>query len=264
MLNFDAAIFDMDGVITRTALVHSRAWKKTFEEYLRRREKNLGEPFREFTHARDYLTYVDGRPRYAGVEAFLKSRGIHLPFGAPGDAPGTESICGLGNRKNALFSQVLDETGVDVYESTMALVGDLLKRGVKIGVATSSKNGALVLERAGIGDRFATRVDGVVSQRLGLKGKPEPDIFLKACQNLGAKSFRAVVVEDAVSGIQAGAKGRFGLVIGVARENNAAELKASGADVVVEDLAELDPDSINDLVGLKKRTNGCARPEYSQ
>lgn len=263
MLHFDAAIFDMDGVITRTALVHSVAWKKMFDEYLRHREEDFGEPFREFTHGQDYLAYVDGRPRYAGVEAFLKSRGISLPLGQPGDA-GLGTICGLGNRKDALFNRVLDEEGVRVYDSTIALIKELLRRGVKTGVATSSKNGARVLEKAGISDLFAARVDGVVSQKLRLKGKPEPDIFIQACADLGASCGRAVVVEDAVSGVQAGAKGRFALVIGVARENNAAELKANGADVVVEDLAGLSADTISELVGAKDRKKGCPLPECTR
>jgi beta-phosphoglucomutase family hydrolase len=251
-LHFDAVIFDMDGVITKTAVVHSLAWKKMFDEYLRFREKKYQEPFHEFTHADDYLSFVDGRPRYQGVETFLKSRGINIPFGKPEDEPLTETVCGLGNRKNEVFNQVLEEDGVELYESTLKLIRDLLQSGIKVGVATSSKNCVLILKKAGITNLFETRVDGVVSAKLGLKGKPEPDIFTTASDNLGTKYSRTVVVEDAVSGVQAGSKGRFGLVIGVARENNAHELKANGADVVVEDLSEITVEKINQFIQTKQ------------
>ena len=251
-MNFDAVIFDMDGVITRTASVHSLAWKKMFDEYLRHREQTHGEPFREFTHAGDYLAYVDGRPRYQGVEAFLHSRGIEIPYGDPKDAPKTETICGLGNRKNEFFNLVVEEDGVGLYDSTLRLISDLLASGIRVGLATSSKNGDFVLNKAGILHLFETRVDGIVSAQRGLKGKPEPDIFTTACANLGATPDRAIVVEDAVSGVQAGAKGKFALVIGVARENNAHELKMNGADVVVEDLAETSLEKINQWVAAKQ------------
>ncbi len=251
MLSFDAVIFDMDGVITRTAAVHSLAWKKMFDEYLRYRENKFHEPFHEFTHAGDYLSFVDGRPRYKGVDAFLKSRGINLPFGKPEDEPKQETVCGLGNRKNEFFNQVLEEEGVGIYDSTVKLIKELLGRGVKVGVATSSRNCGPILEKAGIAGLFETRVDGVVSAGLGLKGKPEPDIFTAAGDNLGVKPHRAIVVEDAVSGVQAGRKGNFGLVIGVARENNAQELKTNGADIVVADLSELTVDRMNQLIESK-------------
>jgi beta-phosphoglucomutase family hydrolase len=246
-LNFDAVIFDMDGVVTRTASVHSLAWKRMFDEYLHCREKEYNEPFREFTRA-DYLSFVDGRPRYDGVDAFLKSRGIKIPFGGPEDKSGKETVCGLGNRKNELFNRIVAEQGVEVYESTIELIKELLDKGVKVGVATSSKNCAHILERARIINLFETRVDGTVSAKLGLKGKPEPDIFITACDNLGAEYRRAVIVEDAVSGVQAGSKGKFGLTIGVAREGNSRELLANGADVVVNDLSELGVDDINEFL----------------
>ena len=253
MFNFDAVIFDMDGVITQTAEVHSLAWKKMFDEYLHFREKELGEPFREFTHADDYLSFVDGRPRYKGVETFLDSRGIQIPFGKPEDEPGKETVCGLGNRKNELFNKMLEADGVGVYDSTIKLIKELLEKGVKVGVATSSKNCALILKKTGIADLFETRVDGIVSAELGLKGKPEPDIFTTATDNLGVKHHRAIIVEDAVSGVQAGRKGHFGLIIGVARDNNAHELKTNGADYVVEDLSELDADDLNELIDSKQK-----------
>ncbi len=252
MLNFNAAIFDMDGVITKTAAIHSLAWKNMFDEYLHDRENKYHEPFQEFTHADDYLSYVDGRPRYKGVAAFLKSRGINIPWGEPADDPQKETVCGLGNRKNEFFNKSIKADGAGVYDSTIKLIKELLARGVKVGVATSSKNCVLILKKAGITNLFETRVDGVVSAELGLKGKPEPDIFTAASDNLGVKYHRAIIFEDAVSGVQAGARGKFGLVVGVARENNSQELKAHGADVVVEDLSELTVDKINELIQAKQ------------
>ena len=242
---FDAVVFDLDGVITKTALVHAAAWKKMFDEYLKSREERFGEPFREFTHAGDYLPYVDGKPRYKGVQSFLDSRGIDIPFGDPSDDPEQETVCGLGNRKNIMFNRVLDEEGVEVYESSVELIKGLKASGVRIGVASSSKNCMPVLEKAGLLHYFETRVDGVVSAEIGLQGKPEPDIFTTACDNLGVEYHRSVVVEDAVSGVQAGKKGNFGLTLGVARENNIQELFAGGADLVVEDLGDLGLEGIN-------------------
>jgi beta-phosphoglucomutase family hydrolase len=236
---FKAVIFDLDGVITKTALVHSAAWREMFNEYLKYREKKYGEPFREFTHVNDYLPYIDGKLRYKGVESFLESRGITIPYGDPEDNPDKETICGLGNKKNSFFNKVLKRDGAEVYQSTVQLIMQLKNEGVKVGVASSSKNCRAVLERAGLIKLFDTRVDGEVSAQLGLKGKPEPDIFIAACVNLECKPDSTVIVEDAVSGIQAGRNGKFALVIGIAREGNSDELKKNGADIVVEDLSEL-------------------------
>lgn len=236
---FEAVIFDMDGVITKTALTHAAAWKKMFDEYLKKREAEHGEKFVEFTHAGDYLPYVDGKPRYKGVADFLESRGIKIPYGDFTDSPGTETICGLGNRKNEAFNEVLELEGVEVYPSTVALLDELKKAGIKLGVASSSKNCKPVLERVNLLDVFDVRVDGVVSAELGLQGKPEPDIFTTACDVVGVKYANAIVVEDAVSGVQAGKKGNFGLTLGIARENNRKELEENGADFVVEDLEEI-------------------------
>ncbi len=237
---FDAVIFDLDGVITATASVHSRAWKQMFDEYLRRRETEHGEAFREFTHAEDYLPYVDGKPRYKGVASFLESRGIEIPFGDTEDQPSVETVCGLGNRKNELFNEVIAEGGAEVFETSVDLIRDLKSRGIGIGVASSSKNCRTILESTGLLDLFETRVDGVISAELDLGGKPEPDIFTVASDNLGVTYDRAVVVEDAVSGVQAGAAGNFGLVLGIAREDNAHELYVNGADMVVSDLGQID------------------------
>jgi beta-phosphoglucomutase family hydrolase len=246
-ISFKAVVFDMDGVITKTALTHAAAWKKMFDEYLLKREKEHGEAFVEFTHADDYLPYVDGKPRYKGVQSFLESRGIKIPFGDPTDSPGTETVCGLGNQKNIAFNEVLEKEGVEVYPSTVALLNELKNAGIKLGVASSSKNCKPVLERVDLLDIFDARVDGVVSAELGLQGKPEPDIFTTASDIVGVKYEKAIVVEDAVSGVQAGKKGKFGLTIGIARENNRKELEEAGADLVVEDLEE-----IGGIEGLNK------------
>lgn len=243
---FDAVIFDLDGVITKTALVHASSWKQMFDEYMRTREERFGEAFEEFTHSGDYLPYVDGKPRYKGVASFLESRGIDIPFGDPSDDPAMETACGLGNKKNIVFNKVLEEEGVEVYESSVEMLHGLKEAGVRIGVASSSKNCEPVLEQAGLLHFFETRVDGVVSAEIGLKGKPEPDIFTTACDNMGVEYHRSVVVEDAVSGVQAGRKGNFGLTLGLARENNIKELYVGGADIVVEDLGDIGLDGIND------------------
>lgn len=243
---FDAVVFDLDGVITKTAKTHAAAWKKMFDVYLKKREKEHGEPFKEFTQ-KDYLEYVDGKPRYKGVESFLKSRGIDLPWGDPEDEPGKETVCGLGNKKNEAFREVLQKKGAEVYPSTAELLKELKNAGVKLGVASSSANCKAVLEAADLEKYFETRVDGVVSAKLGLNGKPEPDIFTTACENMGVSPENSIVVEDAVSGVQAGSKGNFGLTLGVAREGNTEELRKNGADVVVEDLKE-----VNGLEGLDK------------
>lgn len=250
-LAFDAAIFDMDGVLTETASVHSRAWKQMFDEFLRRRARERGEPYHEFTHAGDYLRYVDGKPRARGVEAFLESRGIRLPLGSADDPPEAETLCGLGNRKNELFNAIIASSGVQVFASTIALIEELRAAGVRVGLATSSRNSGLVLARTRTAPLFETVVDGVVSERLALRGKPQPDIFVTACRDLGARCERAIVIEDAVSGVQAGAQAGFGLVIGIAREDNAGALRENGADVVVRDLAELGLAEINRQVLLK-------------
>ena len=154
---FDAVIFDMDGVITKTALTHAAAWKKMFDEYLRKREAEHGEKFVEFTHSGDYLPYVDGKPRYKGVQSFLESRGIDIPFGDPSDEPGKETCCGLGNRKNDAFNEVLDKEGAEVYPSTVELLNELKKAGIKLGVASSSKNCKPVLERVDLLGMFEAR-----------------------------------------------------------------------------------------------------------
>jgi len=249
---FDAVIFDMDGVITRTAATHSQAWKRMFDTYLRSLAERDGTVFREFTHAGDYLRYIDGRPRYQGVEAFLLSRGIHLPLGAPTDAPDQESVCGLGNRKNQIFNEIVETEGVGLYDSTIQLIAALQHEGVRIGLATSSRNSALILAKSGVSGLFGAVVDGLVSEKLGLRGKPEPDIFVTAAGLLGVSPARSIVVEDAVSGVQAGARGGFALVIGLARDDNAEELRHAGADLVVSDLLECPLDEIKRRIPARR------------
>ncbi len=252
---FDAVVFDLDGVITKTATVHSHAWKKMFDDYLKARSEKTGEPFREFTQD-DYLAYVDGKPRYDGVKSFLKSRNIDIPFGTPEDTPDMETVCGLGNKKNEAFNEVLRNEGIETYPSTVSLMEELKKQGIHVGVASSSKNCEAVLKAAGLEYLAETRVDGVVLAALKLNGKPAPDIFLTATKNMGVKAHRAVVVEDAVSGVAAGKNGNFGLVLGVAREDNAAALKQNGADIVVTDLAEINIEKIDDWFKNSLETDG--------
>jgi HAD superfamily hydrolase (TIGR01509 family) len=248
---FDAAIFDMDGVVTRTAAVHSRAWKQMFDDYLRLRSARGGEAFREFTPG-DYLAHVDGRPRYQGVATFLESRGIDLPPGTPDDSPGAETACGLGNCKNELFNAIIAREGAGLYESTVALIGELHASAIKVGLATSSRNSALILQKSGVAHLFGSVVDGIVSEQLGLQGKPAPDIFQAASARLGVEPDRAIVIEDAVTGVEAGASGGFALVIGLAREHNHAELRAHGADLVLADLAETNLEKINAAIRAKR------------
>ena len=252
-LTFQSVIFDLDGVVTKTAKVHAHAWKKTFDEYLGLREKRDKEPFNEFTYQYDYLNYVDGKPRYQGVNNFLESRGIHLPFGDPSDSTDKETICGIGNKKNKLFNELLQKEGAEVFESTIRLIKSLKENGIKIGVASSSKNCLPILKSVKLEHLFETRVDGVVSAELNLKGKPEGDIFVTAAKNLGTLPENSVVVEDASSGVEAGRNGGFGLVLGVARENNKSELAKYGADIVVPDLAEIDIQIINNWFSKKPK-----------
>jgi HAD superfamily hydrolase (TIGR01509 family) len=243
---FDAVIFDLDGVITQTALVHSQSWKQMFDNYLHEREEKHAEPFREFSHQEDYLPFVDGKPRYKGVQSFFDSRNIHLPFGSPEDGPEMETVCGIGNRKNIVFNNILKGEGVKVYPSTVELIHKLKEEGIHVGVASSSKNCKQVLEAAGLLHLMETRIDGVVSAELGLNGKPEADIFTTAADRMGVSYDRTVIVEDAVSGVQAGKKGNFGFVLGIARENNKQELLIGGADKVVEDIEEIGFEGIED------------------
>lgn len=237
--HFDAALFDLDGVLTDTARVHAAAWKRLFDDFLQERAAQGGEPFREFDIERDYLVYVDGKPRYDGVRSFLAAREIELPEGEEGDPPDRESVRGLGLRKDAFVKEVMDRDGVEAYPTSVVLVRRLREQGFKTAVVSSSHNCAAALESAGIADLFDTRVDGVVIDSTELSGKPAPDSFLEAARQLGVAPERTIVVEDAISGVEAGRAGGFGLVIGVARKGDAGELARHGAHHVVADLGEL-------------------------
>ena len=237
--DYDAVLFDLDGVLTRTASVHASAWKKLFDEFLEQRATQIGEPFVPFDIATDYPRYVDGKPRYDGVTAFLESRGIELPMGAPEDGPDVQSVCALGNLKDRYFLQHLEQHGVAAFEAAIALVGKLRSLEFKTAVVSSSNNCAVVLDTAGITHLFDAKVDGTDITRLELEGKPAPDAFLEAARRLGTDPSRAVVVEDAIAGVEAGRAGRFGCVIGVDRRGQALALRDAGADVVVTDLAQV-------------------------
>jgi beta-phosphoglucomutase family hydrolase len=236
---YDAVLLDLDGVITNTASLHAACWKKMFDEYLQRRATQRGEVFRPFDIDTDYRLYVDGKPRFDGVRDFLTSRGIQLPEGTPDDPPEIETVGGLGNRKNDLLHEVIEDVGVEPYEGSVKFIRQLHDQGFKIAVVTSSENCAAVLKAAKLDTFFKVRVDGHVIHAQNLAGKPAPDTYLMAANLLRVEPARAVVIEDAISGVQAGAAGNFGLVIGVARKGNAEELKHHGAHLVVNDLAEL-------------------------
>ncbi|MFV0460405.1 MAG: HAD family hydrolase [Actinomycetales bacterium] len=231
--NYKAALFDLDGVVTPTAQVHMIAWNEMFSEFLASR--GIPEPYTDS----DYFAYVDGKPRYDGVRAMLASRGIEIPDGEPDDPASAETVCGLGNRKNAVFTQVLERDGVQAYPGSVALIEHLLATGTRIAVVSSSQNAPSVLRAAGLLDKFELVVDGKLAKQNSLPGKPAPDTFAYAAAELDATNAEAVVLEDAVSGVQAGRAGDFGLVIGVDRGAGADELTQAGADVVVTDLAEL-------------------------
>jgi beta-phosphoglucomutase family hydrolase len=231
---FDAVLYDLDGVLTPTALVHMRAWQDMFSGYLALHHSDQP-PYTD----EDYFHWVDGKPRYAGVRAFLESRGIALPEGDPSDDGDELTICGLGNRKNQIFESILATEGVEAYPGSRALVEQLAERGLKQAVVSSSRNAPDVLTAAGLIGYFDTIVDGVVASERHLAGKPAPDTFLYAADLVGAPPARCVVVEDALSGVQAGRAGRFGLVIGVDRGVGAAQLLDRGATMVVADLEEL-------------------------
>jgi beta-phosphoglucomutase family hydrolase len=230
----DAVLFDLDGVITPTAEVHMHAWAEMFSAFLAQQH---AAPYTE----QDYFAHVDGKPRYDGVAALLASRGLDLPWGDPGDTPETHSVCGLGNRKNAVFGAVLARDGVQAYPGSLQLLDALEARGTRMAIVSSSANARDVLLAAGLLDRFETVVDGAVARARGLPGKPRPDTYQYAADALGVDHPRAVVVEDAVSGVEAGAAGDFALVIGVDRGAGAETLRDHGADLVVADLAELVP-----------------------
>jgi beta-phosphoglucomutase family hydrolase len=234
-----AWLFDLDGVLTQTAKVHAAAWKQTFDEFLRQRAQESGTQFVPFDDVADYDEYVDGLPREDGVRSFLKSRGIELPEGSADDLPDAETIHGLGNNKNERVLKLIHEQGVEVYEGSVRYVRAVKQAGLPRAVVSSSTNTHDVLAAAGIAGLFDAVVDGVVAQREHLHGKPAPDTFLAGAKTLGVEPANAVVFEDALAGVEAGRAGRFGYVVGVDRVGQRDALKAHGADIVVDDLADL-------------------------
>ena len=238
MDSLDAVIFDLDGVITDTASVHAAAWKRMLDQFLADRAGHEGEDQRAFS-GDDYYLYVDGKPRYDGVQSFLGSRGISLPRGDAADPPTADTVCGLGNRKDELFLALLRERGVVPFPSSTELLQGLRARGCRTAIISASRNCADVLEAAGVTGLFDAKVDGVDADELGLSGKPDPAVFLEAASRLGVEASRAAVVEDALAGVEAGRRGRFGLVIGVDRGGHGEALRERGADVVVGDLREV-------------------------
>jgi beta-phosphoglucomutase family hydrolase len=234
-----ACLFDLDGVLTQTAKVHAAAWKEMFDTYLRTRAERTGGAFVEFDAHDDYDRYVDGLPRYDGVRGFLASREVELPEGGPDDPPGAETVCGLGNLKNELVLKLIRERGVDAYEGSIRYVHAVRDAGLHRAVVSSSANCRDVLVAAGILGLFDEIVDGNVAQEQSLKGKPAPDTFLYAAEKFGLSAAEAAVFEDALAGVASGRAGEFGYVVGVDRVGQREELLERGADVVVDDLAEL-------------------------
>jgi beta-phosphoglucomutase family hydrolase len=236
-----ACLFDLDGVLTKTAVVHAAAWKQMFDGFLRERAERAGEEFVPFDPERDYAQYVDGKPRLDGVRSFLASRGIELPEGGPDDPPSAETVVGLGLRKNEIVLRLIHERGVEAYPGSVRYLEAARDAGLRRAVVSSSTNCRDVLRAAGIEEFFEVRVDGVVAEREGLKGKPAPDTFLAAAGRFALDPGEAAVFEDALAGVAAGRAGAFGCVVGVDRvgEGHGDELRANGATAVVRDLAEL-------------------------
>ncbi|MGF1646986.1 MAG: beta-phosphoglucomutase family hydrolase [Kineosporiaceae bacterium] len=238
-----AVLFDLDGVLTDTASVHTRAWARMFDAYLRERAEGAGEEFVRFDPVADYTAHVDGKPRQDGVRDFLASRGISLPLGAADDPPTAETVHGLGNRKNAMFHEVLREEGVEVFATSRTYLERAREAGLRRAVVSSSANTATILDVTGMAPLVEERVDGVTIREEGVAGKPAPDTFLLAAARLGVDPERAAVFEDALAGVAAGRAGGFGFVVGVDRvrgtSGHAEALRAHGAHLVVEDLGEL-------------------------
>ncbi len=235
-LNFKAVILDMDGVITKTAKVHAKAWKKMFDEFLEKRE---GQNFRPLDLKIDYKRYIDGIPRLDGIRGFLKSRNIDIPEGNPDDDHEKNTVNGLGKRKNKIFRDVIEKNGVQVYEDTVEMIKKWEKENIKLAVISSSKNCKYIMEKSGLEDMFEVRVDGNTLKEENIRGKPEPDMFIKAAEYLNVKIEETIIIEDAIQGVQAGKKGKFACVVGVARNGEEKSLKEAGADIVVKKLTEL-------------------------
>jgi len=235
-INFQAVILDMDGVITQTVKLHMKAWKETFDNFLEKRDGTGFQPF----ETRDYKIHIDGIPRFDGVRKFLKSRQIELPEGGPEDTDDEVSIHSIGMTKNKVFRDLMETEGIEVFPDTFEMIEKWKNAGKKLAVISSSRNCELIIESAGLTDMFEVRVDGETLKQENLKGKPEPDIFLRASELLGVSPDQAIVIEDAILGVEAGKKGGFYLVVGVARDGEEKDLEEAGADIVVKELTELE------------------------
>lgn len=259
--SLEAAVFDLDGVVTRTARVHLAAWKQAFEEFLARRSRAVGAGFTPFDEA-EYRAHVDGKPRLDGVRGFLAARGLSLAEGSPLDPSAADTVQAIAKRKNILFLELLGRIGVEVDHGAVELIGSLRAAGLRVGVATSSRNAGAVLAQAGLASLFDAHVDGVVAAELGLRGKPAPDAFLECVRRLGASSpARCLVVEDATAGIAAGRAAGFALVVGVDRDGDGSRLRVAGADLVVRDLGELSAERLAAfLAAARGRRSTSAAP----
>jgi len=229
---YDAVLFDLDGVLTPTAEVHMHAWQTMFEELFA--AWDITPPYTE----RDYFDHLDGKKRYDGVASLLRSRDVEVPWGHPSDPPTADTVCGIGNRKNAVFERVLRADGIAAYPGSLRLLDVLAEAGTPVAVVSSSKNAEEVLAAAGIRDRFTVVMDGVIAERDHLASKPAPDVFVEAARMLEVEPARSAAVEDAISGVRSAAAGGFGLVVGVDRGVGVQDLVDAGANVVVKDLEE--------------------------
>lgn len=235
-----AVISDLDGVITRTAALHAKAWKQVFDEYLEQRRQEGESLYEPFDVEKDYRSFVDGKPRYKGVSSFLESREIRIQEGSPSDKPGWTSICAIGNRKNEIFRHMLGREGAEVFIDAVDKIKEWHKKGYKTAVVSSSKNCRSILQSAHLESLFDISVDGVIAEKLNLRGKPSPDIFLEASKKLGIRPHQALLIEDALAGVRAGKAGDFGLVVGVARNNQKKNLQKSGADVTIRSFHDIE------------------------
>jgi trehalose 6-phosphate phosphatase len=248
-----ALIFDLDGVVTQTQKVHKKAWKEMFDEFFKTCQESKTDT--KSMSDEDYKVYLDGKPRYEGVKSFLQARGIELPYGKPSDPPDEKTVCGLGNKKNKLFNEHIDKGEVHVYEDAVASIRAWRQEGFNTAIVTSSKNCEKILNSTNLTGLFDVMIDGVVSAERKLKGKPDPDIFLEASKDLGISPDQSVVFEDAISGVEAGQRGHFRLVVGVDRFNNKTALLENGADLTIEtfqDFKLLDNPDIKDFLDPPK------------
>ncbi|HKL36726.1 MAG TPA: beta-phosphoglucomutase family hydrolase [Salegentibacter sp.] len=235
-INFSAVILDIDGVLTKTATHHARTWKKMFAKFLKEKQ---GDNFQPLDIEEDYNEYIDGKPRRDGIRSFLNSKKIDLPEGEPGDAPEKDRLEDLAKRKNNLFLQINEKEGVDVYHDSLKILKKWKGQNIKLAVLSSSRNCKLIINKAGLTSFFSVRVDGITSEKENLKGKPNPDILLKAAENLKVNPGNTIVAEDAISGVKAGKRGEFALVIGVDRGGKKEKLEKAGADLIITDMTKL-------------------------